>query len=136
MDIVNRIQSILEKEMSLKKLEEELGFGNGTIGKWKKSPPSCSKISAVAQRLDCSIDYLLGRTENPQSHKERSTNMVTGNYNAVDNSRVTINSDGSCELSIDESEIIRIFRQLNAKQRHKLMTVIFDMEDQSKKQEE
>ncbi len=136
MDIVNRIQSILEKGMNIKKLEEELGFGNGTIGKWKKTLPSCCRINFVAQYLDCSIDYLLGRTENPKSHKGHPTNTVTGIYNAVDNSKMTVNSSGTNDLSVDESEIINIYRKLDAKQRHRMMSFAFDLEEQAIKPED
>lgn len=33
------------------------------------SEPSIGKVYAVATRLDCSVDYLLGRTDNAISHK-------------------------------------------------------------------
>lgn len=47
-----------QKGVSLTKLEEILGFGNGTIGKWVKQSPSCDKLGAVANYLSVSIDYL------------------------------------------------------------------------------
>lgn len=47
-----------QKGVSITKLEEILGFGNGTIGKWVKQSPSCDKLSAVADYLSVSIDYL------------------------------------------------------------------------------
>ena len=31
--------------------------------------PSLDKIHKIADYLDCSVDYLLGRTDNPNSHK-------------------------------------------------------------------
>lgn len=31
--------------------------------------PSIDKIHLIANYLDCSVDYLLGRTDNPISHK-------------------------------------------------------------------
>ena len=35
----------------------------------KSSFPSSDKLSRIADYLDCSVDYLLGRTDNPISHK-------------------------------------------------------------------
>ncbi len=35
----------------------------------KSSFPSSDKLSRIAEYLDCSVDYLLGRTNNPNSHK-------------------------------------------------------------------
>lgn len=34
--------------------------------------PSTSTLISVADALDCSVDYLLGRTDNPQSHHDIS----------------------------------------------------------------
>lgn len=30
---------------------------------------SCISLARIADYLDCSVDYLLGRTDNPNSHK-------------------------------------------------------------------
>lgn len=30
---------------------------------------SCFPLARIADYLDCSVDYLLGRTDNPDSHK-------------------------------------------------------------------
>lgn len=35
----------------------------------KSSFPSSDKLSRIADYLDCSVDYLLGRTDNPNAHK-------------------------------------------------------------------
>ena len=32
--------------------------------------PSADKLTQIANYLDCSVDYLLGRTDNPNSHKQ------------------------------------------------------------------
>lgn len=45
--------------------------------------PRLETISKIADYLDCSVDFLIGRTENPQSHKLKAENNVSGNYNAV-----------------------------------------------------
>ena len=61
MNIVDRIDSLVKTHdvHSIKALEKELGFGNGTIGKWRKQSPSCDKVKAVADFLQTSIDYLV-----------------------------------------------------------------------------
>ena len=40
-------------------MERELGFGRGTISKWKNSSPSIDKVKAVADYMGCSIDDLV-----------------------------------------------------------------------------
>ena len=52
------------RNITIAKLESELGFGNASIKKWEKtSSPSIDKILKVAKYFDVSIDYLLGRTD-------------------------------------------------------------------------
>ena len=49
-----RIKSLADtKGISLPALEAELGFGNSTIVKWKKSTPNADKLNAVAQYFNC-----------------------------------------------------------------------------------
>ena len=33
------------------------------------SMPKADNLAKIAEYLDCSVDYLLGRTDNPDSHK-------------------------------------------------------------------
>ncbi len=57
---------------------KEMGISSGIISKWKSGAiPSGENLIKLAQYFDCSIDYLVGRTDNPQAHK--SANVVYGN---------------------------------------------------------
>lgn len=38
-------------------LEKEIGFGNGTIGKWRSVSPSVANLSKVAEALGVSVGY-------------------------------------------------------------------------------
>lgn len=49
----------LQKGTSLTELERTLGFGRGTIAKWKESSPSVIKLKAVADYFGVSIEYFL-----------------------------------------------------------------------------
>jgi len=51
------------KKISIRRLEELLGYGNGTIRRWEKQTPGVDKIQRVADFFDVSVDYLLGRTD-------------------------------------------------------------------------
>lgn len=60
MALHERIKSLADaKGISLPALEAELGFGNSTIVKWKKSIPNADKLNAVAQYFNVTMDYLL-----------------------------------------------------------------------------
>ena len=60
MSLKNRIKNLAEKRnMTLKSLEVELGFGNGTIAKWDKNIPNADKLNTVAEFFNVSMEYLL-----------------------------------------------------------------------------
>lgn len=56
-----------EKKTSISKLEKQLGFGNGVIGRWDKSVPSYERLAAVANALDVPVSYLTGETDEPSA---------------------------------------------------------------------
>lgn len=71
MTIKERIKKLANSEgLSIPKLEEELGFGGGTISRWDKSAPSADKLSKIADRYGVSVDYLLGRTQTTNSGED------------------------------------------------------------------
>ena len=61
------ILSVLqERDLTPYKLAKETGISESLFSKWKKSPTSeisSSKLVSIADCLDCSVDYLLGRDE-------------------------------------------------------------------------
>ena len=67
----NLFKYIYEKGLNAKKVSEATGISGGNISDWKngRSMPSAIKLYDLAEYLDCSIDFLLGRTDNPNSHK-------------------------------------------------------------------
>lgn len=72
MDLYNKIKILASKhEISIRSLEEKLGFGNGTIRRWQTQTPGIDKVLKVADYFDVSIDYLLGRN---QVNSSRLTN--------------------------------------------------------------
>lgn len=82
MDIVDRILETATKNKgisSLKALEEELNFGNGTIGKWREKSPSCKKVKELADFLSTSIDYLVSGVQN--SITDPNIKELIDNYN-------------------------------------------------------
>jgi transcriptional regulator with XRE-family HTH domain len=64
--LVDRIQNLCEsKGMTLTSLERELGLGKSTIRKWDTNAPSIDKVEKVASFFHVSIDYLMGRVDDP-----------------------------------------------------------------------
>lgn len=70
MTLRDKIRELANNQgLSLPKLEEALGFGNGTIVRWDKSSPTTDKLKKVADYFGVSLDYLLEReiSENKKS---------------------------------------------------------------------
>ena len=62
MTLVERIRALAnQRNMSLPDLENATGLGNGTISRWKNASPNTDKLTKVADYLNVSVDYLLGR---------------------------------------------------------------------------
>lgn len=48
-----------ERDVSIYKLEKDLGFSASSIVKWKSSIPTVDKLKAVADYFGVSIEYFL-----------------------------------------------------------------------------
>lgn len=61
MTLSERIQQLInENNTSQSELEKKLGFGKGTISKWKGSTaPSADKLQKIAEHFGVTIDYLM-----------------------------------------------------------------------------
>ena len=60
MTIFENIEKLCTKNhITITQLERELGFGNGTIFRWKTSSPSVDNLQKVAKRFNAKIEKLL-----------------------------------------------------------------------------
>lgn len=76
MTLKERIKKLANSEgLSIPKLEEELGFGGGTISRWDKSAPAADKLSKIADRFGVTVDYLLGRELTDKDEKDIAKDM-------------------------------------------------------------
>ncbi len=66
-NIAKRIKILAKsKGISVKKLLEDVGLGFNTMSNMKTSMPKADNLAKIADYLDCSVDYLLGRTDIPE----------------------------------------------------------------------
>lgn len=63
--------TLLEPRGTAKKLSDKTGISTGNISDWKsgKSKPTAEALVLIAEYFDCSVDYLLGRTERPEVNR-------------------------------------------------------------------
>ena len=88
--MVDKIIELCKKNgTSIFKLEKQLGFGNGVIGRWDKAVPNYERLSAVASALGVTVAELTGEADE----------------NGIKNSPST---DHSAEAALDEELIRRL----------------------------
>ena len=75
-DIAERIKfTAKNKGCSMKKLLESVGLGFNAMSNMKTSMPKADNLAKIADYLDCSVDYLLGRTDVPEINRGSSQNV-------------------------------------------------------------
>lgn len=69
-NIAERIKELAkEQKVPMKKLLEDVGLGFNTMSNMKTSVPKADNLAKIADYLGCSVDYLLGRTDNPEVNR-------------------------------------------------------------------
>lgn len=121
----DNLKKICEKQnLKITNIVIECGGAPGSINGWKKgSMPNSNIVVALAMRLNVSTDYLLlGKEYQPNTNN----NIVYGN-----NSKVQINNDYA-ENEI-YTELSKIIKSLPLRERSKLITMIYDCDEQYRK---
>ncbi|EJF1487928.1 helix-turn-helix transcriptional regulator [Listeria monocytogenes] len=66
MTTFERIKKLSAKKgITISQLTSELEMGENSIYRWKTQKPALDKLQKVADYFNVSIDYLVGRTDNP-----------------------------------------------------------------------
>ncbi|WP_325213713.1 helix-turn-helix domain-containing protein [Oscillibacter sp.] len=73
MEHTEKILDILkERNIIPNQVAKAIGVSDSLFSKWRANPTSkvsSEVLAAIADYLDCSVDYLLGRTDNPEVNK-------------------------------------------------------------------
>lgn len=119
-DLVNRIEKrIKEKGTNFKRVEQELGLGNGTIKRWSTQSPRLDKLVPVAEYLQVSLDYLVFGS----SVSETSTNGDRPDLEA-EKERQGLTCDG-LPLSEDEVDLVAMYRLLSPSHREEIFDLVY-----------
>lgn len=63
-DVAKRIkQTAKERDVSIRQMLSEIGLGLNTMANMKTSMPKADNLAKIADYLQTSVDYLLGRTD-------------------------------------------------------------------------
>lgn len=112
----NLFKLIQDKGLTVKKLSDLTGISHGNIGDWKrgKTKPSSTALVTLADYFNCSVDYLLGRVDNP-TYSEASKN---------ENENLVENDDNN--LTAQEAELVKIYRSLDLEGQRKVLAALFE----------
>ena len=70
MTLLQRIEDLCDSRgITIYKLEKDIHLSQNTIRKWDKAYPTSKGLTLVADYFDVSVDFLLGRSDDPFSHK-------------------------------------------------------------------
>ena len=104
MVLVEKIKRLCNaRGISVPKLEDALGFGAGTISKWKKSAPGSDKLVKVAEYFQVSTDYLLGIENSNYYTNEETAKLAQEVY---DNPDLRILFDASRDLRPEDIRFV------------------------------
>ncbi len=116
LSILNRIENLCKKK-NLKRQNVYIDCGVGKnfgVSMRNGSEPSIGKMTVLADYLDCSVDYLLGRTNDPQAHKSAASvtvGDVSGNNGAIGVGNTVTN--GATPLDEHQKLLIDLYNQLS-----------------------
>jgi len=67
------LKIIKERGLTAYRVAKDTGMPQTVFSEWKRKPSSniySSNLVLIADYLGCSVDYLLGRTEDPELHQK------------------------------------------------------------------
>ncbi|MDE5737850.1 MAG: helix-turn-helix transcriptional regulator [Oscillospiraceae bacterium] len=121
----NLFKLIDGKGLTKAKVAAATGISTGNISDWKngRSMPTAIKLDILANYLDCSVDYLLGRTDNPNIASDNFT--IHDGIQAVskDSSHFTFNHVDDSQDE-NQEELLKRFKMLDYEDKIEIMQMI------------
>ncbi|NDO45496.1 helix-turn-helix transcriptional regulator [Clostridium sp. MD294] len=104
--------------------------------------PKVDNLAKIADYLNVSVDYLLGRTNTQATtysvNNINDSSVVQGNGSVFGNASISVastfeNDPNNISSSKEEIGILDLYRSLNIRDRAKFMNFVFEMEDKATK---
>ena len=122
--IESRIMEIAAKKgLSKNKLLINSEMGKSFFDNMKKGRiPSVERLHIIADYLNVSIDYLVGRTDKPNLDEAPATASAPTTQK---------NNTTTSELTEHENELLRIYRSLPPRSKTEVMSFMYETEDKN-----
>ncbi len=138
MAFLETVLSIMNKKnISKNKILTDLKLSKSSFIDWQNrgTIPGGETLVKIADYLNCSVDYLLGRTDNPiktVSSNDFSNSTITNSTVGTNSAKITVHNNQKNELSEQSAELLKIFENLNIREQTKLLSFAFELESQNK----
>jgi transcriptional regulator with XRE-family HTH domain len=114
----NLFKRISELGLSARNVAKATGISSGNISDWKmgRALPTATKLDVLADYLDCSVDYLLGRTDisNMPNRIDENINVSEMKANIEKEQAIklidTVIQKTSADLGLNPNEILTILK--------------------------
>lgn len=136
----------LQKNTKPNPVAKEIGISSGIVTKWKNEDtlPNGETLLKIADYFDVSVDYLLGRENKKgidivaskvkdfsmENYNEK-TSVLASNVESW-NIKNTQEKNSIGTINENEAELLNVYRSLSPRDRHKLMTIAYEMQDKAK----
>lgn len=140
--MANKIKEIAKvRNLTMKSILENCNLGSNTFSHMLHGKMIASdSLAKIADYLECSVDYLLGRTDNPEFGTPTLQN--SGNHiafgNSCQNNSIAIGDiarDVSSDTEELEQEICSILKRLPLRKRTELLTIMYHYVDENEEKE-
>ncbi len=134
-DVATKIKFVAKsKSIKINQLLEDIDLNYNTMSNMRASMPRADNLAKIADYLNCSVDYLLGRTDNPiktVSSNDFSNSTITNSTVGTNSAKITVHNTEKSELSEQAAELLRVFKNLNVREQTKLLSFAFELESQN-----
>ncbi|MCY8002826.1 helix-turn-helix domain-containing protein [Bacillus haynesii] len=85
MTTFDRVKKLADdRKISLTELAKRVDMGVNSLYKWKTQKPAVDKLQKIADYFNVSIDYLLGRTDDPKIQGQYDIDTIAAHHDGED----------------------------------------------------
>lgn len=126
----NFITLLQIKKITAYKVAKDTGISQGLCNEYKNGikTPTIENLIKIADYLDCSVDYLLGRVDTPNgTYSIKGDNNVQINGNSGNHSTFTINNSEQTKQDSMTEDFMKVFKTLSFTDKVEAMKFVTDM---------
>lgn len=127
----NFITLLQIKKITAYKVAKDTGISQGLCNEYKNGikTPTIENLIKIADYLDCSVDYLLGRTDTPNmSNRVDNSVLINGSINNNSHSTLNVATPPQDEMM---QQLINGFKTLSFENKLKIMNALFELKKEN-----